>query len=174
MLCTCQPLASRSSLNPCICRAECRVGTGFLSAFLDNVRPAPSPAHLLPRQPCALHAIWQLPAAAPGWLPAALPWPKASTIVRLPCMQVTTMLLIAPVSISVMRQCNQDPVPLLISMVGARREPPGLHPQVLQVACPVCQCGSSACSTSSQLGTWGVRGVQSRVPDGQCAPHRRS
>ncbi|KAL4423292.1 hypothetical protein ABPG77_004561 [Micractinium sp. CCAP 211/92] len=41
------------------------VGTGFLSAFLDNV---------------------------------------------------TTMLLIAPVSISVMRQCNQDPVPLLISM----------------------------------------------------------
>ncbi|KAL4436773.1 hypothetical protein ABPG75_003912 [Micractinium tetrahymenae] len=41
------------------------VGTGFLSAFLDNV---------------------------------------------------TTMLLIAPVSISVMRQCNQDPIPLLISM----------------------------------------------------------
>ena len=32
---------------------------------------------------------------------------------------VTTMLLICPVTISVMRQCNKDPVPLMLSLVSA-------------------------------------------------------
>lgn len=52
------------------------------------------------------------------------------------------MLLIAPVSISVMRQCNQDPVPLLISMVGLGRAGTrvlGLSPAENSPA-PVCVC----------------------------------
>lgn len=80
-------------------------------------------------------------------------------------VQVTTMLLIAPVSISVMRQCNQDPVPLLIAMVGALQGRARLRqPRSWRALAPVLFLGSLH-PASAGNGTGGELGrSQSQVP----------